>query len=94
MKRNHGFWDRLAEGVDLPGEAMPRQPILEIVGDRRVLIENHMGVTEYTLEKIRIRMNYGEVCICGSGLQLARMSRDQLVISGRIYSASLCRRGE
>ena len=31
---------------------LPGQPVVELVGDRRVLIENHIGVTEYGTERI------------------------------------------
>ena len=54
MDGRRGFLDRLAEGIDLPGEALPGQPVLEVAGDRRVLIEHHRGVTEYSRERIGI----------------------------------------
>lgn len=92
MERRKGFLDRLAERADLPGEAMPGQPLLELVGDRRVLVENHRGVIQYSKERIGIRLSYGEVAVCGCGLELVRMSKEQLIIVGRIDGISLCRR--
>lgn len=87
MKRN--ILQRLAEGAEEP---MPMVPLLELAGDRRVLIENHRGVAEYSREKIRVQVRYGQLCICGAGLELAQMSKNQLVICGRIDSISLVRR--
>jgi len=92
MKHKNGFWDRLAERADLPGEAMPRQCILELVGDKRILIERHAGIREYSLERIRIKVDYGELCICGNGLHMARMCSSQLVITGSIDSVTVIRR--
>lgn len=92
MKEKRNLLQRLAEGVDLPGEPLPGQPIAEIAGDRRVLIENHQGVKEYTREKIRVKVKYGQLTVCGCGLELACMTREQLVISGRIDSITLHRR--
>lgn len=94
MKRNHNILQRLADGADLPGEPLPAQPIIEIAGDRRVLIENHFGVMEYSRERIGVKVKYGVVSVCGCGLELTRMTKEQLVISGRIDGISLQRRGK
>lgn len=93
MGKRRQIWERLADGADLAAEPMPGQPIVEIAGDRRVLIENHFGVKEYSREKIAVKVKYGFVCVCGCGLELIRMTREQLVISGRIDAVSLVRRG-
>lgn len=93
MGKSHHFLNRLAEGVDLGEEPLPSQPIVEIAGDRRVLIENHYGVKEYSRERIGVKVKYGQVNICGSCLELRHMTKVQLVISGRIDAVTLCRRG-
>lgn len=92
MDRRSGIFGKLADGVDLPGEAIPGQPLVELSGDRRVLIENHRGVTEYRKDRIGIQVSYGQITVCGSGLELVRMSKEQLVIRGRIDSITVCRR--
>ncbi len=84
---------RLADRADLLGESLPGVPLLEIAGDCRVLIEEHKGVTEYSKEQICIKVSYGLVCICGCGLELIKMSREQLAISGRIDCVKLQRKG-
>lgn len=86
------WMERLADRADLQGEVLPCQPLVEILGEKRILIEHHGGVTEYSREKIQIKMRYGCLCICGSSLELARMNADQLIISGRIDSLSIIRR--
>ena len=92
MKQRRNILQQLTEGADLPGEPIPGLPLVELVGDSRVLIENHGGVCEYGLERIRVVVRYGQICICGAGLRLARMTNEQLVISGRIDSISVIRR--
>ena len=84
---------RLADGADLSAEPLPGQPIVEIADDRRVLIENHFGVKEYSREKIGVKVKYGLVCVCGCNLELIRMTKEQLIISGRIDAVTLIRRG-
>ena len=82
---------RLADGTDLQCEPMPGQPVIELFGEHRVLIERHRGVTEYGADRICVRMCFGSLCVSGSGLELTRMSIDQLIISGRIDSVSIIR---
>ena len=91
MAREKNLLRRLADAVDLPDEPLPGLPIVELAGDRRVLIEGHAGVLEYNTQCIRIRVRYGQVCVCGNGLQLARMTGEQLIISGCIEQISLAR---
>lgn len=86
------FAERLADSADLSGEPMPGVPVVELAGDRRVLIERHGGVTEYSCERICVKVRYGLVCICGCGLELTCMTREQLVITGRIDAVQLQRR--
>lgn len=90
--RQRGWIERFTESADLQGELMPGQPLVELFGDRRVLIEHHGGVTEYGREKIQVRVKYGFLCICGGCLELARMTAEQLVITGRIDTVTLIRR--
>ena len=92
MRQGKSWLERLPDGADLPEMALPGVPLVELAGDRRVLIENHGGVTEYGRCRIQVRVRYGLISVCGEGLQLARMTREQLVISGRIDSVTLCRR--
>lgn len=83
----------LADEADLPSEPLPGVPVVEVAGENRVLIERHAGVTEYSRERICVKVRYGLVCVCGCGLELTRMTREQLVISGRIDCVRLQRRG-
>lgn len=88
-----GWWrDFWTEQADLPGEAGSAQPLVELAGDRRVLIEHHLGVVQYGRECICVKVKYGVVSVEGCGLELARMSREQLIIRGRIDRVSLNRR--
>lgn len=90
-----GDWmQRLTEGLDLPGESMPGLPLVEIAGERRLLVENHGGICQYGPEQICIRVKYGIVGVQGRSLEISRMTKDQLIISGRIECVTLNRRGK
>lgn len=91
--QSRNWIQKLADEADLSAETIPGVPVVELAGERRVLIERHQGMTEYSRERICVKVSYGMVCVCGCGLELSRMTRDQLVISGRIDCVQLHRRG-
>ena len=85
LKQRKGFWERL----DLMDEPMPRQVLVELCGDRRVILENHCGVIRYGADMISVRTKQGCILIQGQGLLLRRMCGQQLVITGKIRSITL-----
>ncbi len=84
--------ERLADGADLSGEPLPAQSLVELCGDRRVFIENHFGVVQYSCDKISVKVRYGTISVGGKELELLHMTRDQLVISGEIDNIVVNRR--
>lgn len=91
MKPKQKFKEYLTEKTVNP-ELFPVVPIVELAGSRRVLIENHLGVTQYSRETIGVKMKYGEIQINGCGLTLEQMTRVKLVVTGRIDGICLHRR--
>ncbi len=88
------FLERLARATDMVDEPNPMLPLVELVGDRRVLIEHHQGVTEYGRNQITVRVKFGCITVLGQRLELAKMSPGQLVISGCIQCVRVERRGK
>lgn len=66
-----------------------KQPIAEIIGKGRVLIENHQGVLAYSDKEIGIKVAYGTIEITGCNLQLMEISSEQLVVKGVVDSLQL-----
>lgn len=87
------IWQKLSREGDIHAQPMPGIPLVELAGDRRVLIENHFGVREYSRERIGVKVKFGLVVVCGRELELSRMTRQQLVIRGTVETVTLERRG-
>ena len=68
----------------------PVRSLIEICGQRRVLIEHHCGVHSYGCCDISVKVSYGLVCISGEALQLRFLSKEKLVITGKIKGITLC----
>lgn len=62
------------------------RPRVEIVGNARVLVENHHGIVEYDETLLRVKCKGCEVRIAGDGLTLAALSRSELAVTGMIIS--------
>lgn len=92
MGKGRNILEHMLDQGAMHPESVPGLPIVEIAGERRVLIENHRGVAAYGRERILVNVKYGTVCVCGCNLELIRMTREQLIILGRIDSVSLQRR--
>lgn len=73
-------------------EQLPGVPVVEIAGSNRVLVERHQGVLAYSDESIEIRQCYGVLSISGEDLQLREMTKEQLVIFGKIHNLEIRRR--
>lgn len=93
MLKEHGKWmDRLAQQADLMGEPIPGQSLVELYGGNRLLIEQHKGVIQYGKEEICIKLRFGILTVYGESLELARMCKEQLIITGRIDGLKIIRR--
>jgi len=88
VKRDSGI-DRALMGMELPGEVPPGLSLIEIIGNSRVLIENHIGVCSYNRCSITVKVRQGVVSVTGEDLELRNMTKNRLVITGRIFSISL-----
>lgn len=87
-----GRWiDRLMEGLEL-SEEVSVDSIVELAGDHRVLIEHHRGIQRYGQDCICVKVKFGTVVISGCSMEIARMTKDQLIITGNIHSVTLQRR--
>ena len=90
MRGKENFYRQLLRR-DTLSEALPNVPVAELADDQRILIENHLGVTEYGTERIGVRVRFGCLYIYGSNLSLSTMNAHQIVIYGNIDSILLQR---
>lgn len=74
-----------AERFSLPPEALSDAPMVELRGKRSVVVENHRGVLEYTEERVRIAVRGGALCVLGSELSIAQMTRRRLELRGVVH---------
>lgn len=69
-------------------EAEATEPRIELLGDRRVIVENHRGILEYGAERMRIACGRLTLCVAGEGLELCALSMNELAVTGRIRAVT------
>ena len=80
---------RVTEAALRSGEPILQQPLLELCGEHRLLIEHHNGIGMYSSDGIDVKVRFGYINICGSNLEICRMTAEQLIIIGNIVSVTL-----
>ena len=81
--------NRMGFRSELPAEMFDKLPIAELLGDKRILIEHHQGVIAYCCSEISVRTRCGIYSVQGNKLEIAKMTRFQLVITGNIECISI-----
>jgi len=74
--------------LEIPPEAAPGMPRIELAGNREVLIEQSRGIIEYTPQLVRLRAGRFVIHITGQQLVLRTMRASEIIIGGNIASLS------
>ena len=85
---------KVADCSELIEEVLPGQSVVEVIGEGRVLVEGHRGVSEYNECSIDVKVCFGVVKILGCNLKLSVLDDNKLVISGAVQCVQLVRRSE
>lgn len=75
--------EKLADTVDISKDQILGVPLVSMIGDREMTIENYVGILEYSDTVIRIKCKSIIVRIDGKNLELKTMTREFLYITGR-----------
>lgn len=76
--------EKVIEAVQVPKDAALGYPVLTIMGNQEVCIENYRRLLEYTQELIRIQSKTGQIKIVGVELQIEYYTNDEMKIKGTI----------
>lgn len=85
MKRKgNKYRKRIREALQFPDELDPNIPKISVHGREEMLLENHAGVIQYTLQTARLMTGQGILFVTGEELQLCELGRDRIYIRGKI----------
>ena len=85
MERKESLLERAGQALELPGDALGGLPRVELLGDRELRMEAHMGILAYGGEEILVSGGKLVVRVRGTGLELKSMNPAELLITGQIH---------
>lgn len=83
---NHPIRNKMAELSELPKDVVMGMPVLTMMGQMELSLENYRGIIEYTDTIVRIQTKSGQIKVTGKNLQVAYYTNDEMKVNGRIDS--------
>ena len=74
--------DLLSGMLELPKEVVLNLPLVTMIGNGEVCVENYKSVIEYTETRVRVNTTCGIFAIEGKKLVLNQITSDEVVIKG------------
>ncbi|NMA83304.1 MAG: sporulation protein YqfC [Epulopiscium sp.] len=75
---------KMANWFEIPKEVVLDLPVLTLMGQEEIHIENYKGMIEYNEERMRVSTTCGILKIEGRGLHLKMMTTENLIITGTL----------
>ena len=89
MRKNDdrkGVLEKAAEMFYLPEEVLIGLPKIIMTGNRRIQIEYHKGLLEYSETLIVVNCGKSLLKVTGDRLEIVSMTTEELLITGVIFS--------
>lgn len=86
FKVNQNIKKKLVNTLELPKEIIFNLPLITMVGNEEINIENYKGVIEYSPEKIRINTECGVLKINGEKLSFKQITAENIIVTGVIQT--------
>lgn len=78
--------NKMIESAELPRDVVMGMPVLTMIGQSELSLENYRGILEYTDTLVRILTRAGQIKVSGRGIHVAYYTNDEMKITGHIES--------
>lgn len=85
-KRKESISKVMAEFLEIPKDLVMDLPKITVIGTTELYLENHKGIIEYSLTRLRINLSRGFMEITGDNLEIKALMPDEMSIAGEIRS--------
>ncbi|WP_010168526.1 YabP/YqfC family sporulation protein [Candidatus Epulonipiscium viviparus] len=75
--------------IDGVEESIIGLPLITIIGEDNLRVENFSSIIEYNQEIIRLKTKIGVISIIGKNLLAKSMTKEEIVIRGKISGVNL-----
>lgn len=80
--------EHIIENLEIPKETILNIPIISLIGNKDLVIENFNNILEYGEKVIRLNTKSGVLAIQGEKLEAKSMTNESIKIKGYIESIS------
>ena len=84
MSRFNDFRSKLADELEIPNDAMSDNFELTMHGNKKVIIENHLGLTVYDDNQVSVKTKDQDITIKGSRFKIEEINQYKLIVKGKI----------
>lgn len=77
------------KGINFSETDFSNTSSIEIIGEKRVVVERAQNILEYGNERVRLNLGKYTVAISGTGLTMSSYSDNVMIIDGTIKNVSL-----
>ena len=80
--------EQLSGALEIPGDILPDLPRIILIGDSRLLVENHRGIGMYQSDSVRIGTGCGDLLVRGRDLVVKNILPEEISVEGQIRELS------
>lgn len=84
MGKFNNFRSKLADDLEIPNDALSDNFDLRMHGNKKVIIENHSGITIYENDEVGINTAENYILVKGSKFKIEEISDYKVIIKGNI----------
>ena len=83
-------WQLIPKAESIIEKDMLAGPHTEIFGNNKISIEGCLGVFEYKDTYLKLKLQKGELILCGSGFDIVFFENRLITVKGKISSVEFC----
>ena len=84
MGKFNNFRSKLADELEIPNNALSDNFDLRMHGNKKVIIENHLGITIYEDNIVSVKTNDQDITIKGSKFKIEEINNYKVIVKGNI----------
>ncbi len=81
--------NKFIDKIHIPKDVTMKLPLLRMVGNQELYIENYRGILEYTDSFIRVQTKLGQIHVIGKRMEVVYYANDEMKIVGYIGTLTL-----
>lgn len=84
MGKFNNLRSKIADDLEIPNNALTDNFDLRMHGNKKVIIENHLGITVYENDEVGIKTVENNILIKGSKFKIEEINNFNVIIKGNI----------